>query len=49
MSMHQQWRQEEIMDEEQHEIDRELAPHDEHLRPVEHNTGIIDRSNIQTQ
>ena len=49
MSMHQEWRQKEIMDEEQQEIDRELPPYDEHLRPVEHDTGIIDRPHIQTQ
>ena len=47
--MHQQRRQEEVVDEEQHEIDGEPAPHDEQLCPVESGIGVADGADIEAQ
>jgi hypothetical protein len=47
--MHQQRRQQEIVDEEQGEEDGKLAPHQEYLCPVERNRRIADGAHIKTK
>ena len=47
--MHQERCQQEIMDEKQHEINREPAPYDEYFRPVERGLRIADGADIETQ
>jgi hypothetical protein len=47
--VHQQRRQQEIVDEEQGEEDGKLAPHQEYLCPVERNRRIADGAHIKTK
>jgi hypothetical protein len=46
--MYQQWRQDEVMNKEDEQIDGKMAPYHQHFCPVEFNVLIADGAYIQT-